>query len=811
MKIYSNVKKPLFISYKLLVYYTSIFRKYPKVSIAVGGIILACYWFSLPSPLFKAPLSVVLEDEEGQLLGAKIASDGQWRFPEIAQVPKKFEKSILTFEDKRFYRHIGIDFKAIGRAILQNIRSRSIVSGGSTITMQVIRMARGNRRRTIVQKVIEIVLATRLELGYSKKDILKLYAAHAPFGGNVVGIEAATWRYFGKKPYLLSWSEAALLAVLPNSPALIHPGRNRDLLLAKRNRLIDQLLNQGHIDSLTWELSKLEELPGEVHPLPRKAPHLLDRLVTQYQTTTTSKARYQTTLKENLQSRINERVDRHQQLLKFNQIHNLAVLVVDVETKGVIAYVGNAPQAGFDHGQSVDIIPAPRSTGSILKPLLFARMLHEGMLMPKTLIPDVPTQLSGYRPENFHERYDGLVSAERALVRSLNVPFVNMLQRYGLEKFHHILKKLEFTHINRPANHYGLPLILGGAECSLWEIVQAYAGMAKTLNHFYKYSGEYNEADFGPIHFLKEATIDSTEYLSPTSSFFSASSIWQTFEAMRGVERPNEEGAWQRFGSGQPIAWKTGTSFGFRDAWAVGISSKYVVGVWAGNADGEGRPGLIGVKAAAPLLFDVFDQFPAADWFDSPIDEMIPIEICSKSGYRAGRFCPRDTTLAAPSAGQTNMCAYHQLVHLDANGEYQVNIQCEPNQPIQSTPWFILPPLEAFYYQSSHPDYKLVPPIRQDCKAYLLDQKNPMELIYPKYPTAIYVPIDLDGAVSRTVFSVAHQDPESTIHWHVDEQYLGSTEVFHHLELNPLPGKHQLTLVDTDGRRLELPFEIIPR
>ena len=784
-------------------------KTYPISSSFILLFIGIIYWRSLPYPLFKKPLSVVLEDREGQLLGARIAKDGQWRFPAVDSLPQKYIQALIEFEDRRFYYHPGVDLPALGRAIYLNLKFGRIVSGGSTLSMQVIRMAKNNPPRTIWQKCIEIILATRLELGYSKDTILKYYASNAPFGGNVVGIEAATWRYFAKRPHFISWSEAALLAVLPNSPSLIHPGRNRQRLLEKRNRLLDQLYKSGKVDSLTCELAKLEPLPNKVHALPQIAPHLLDRVFLNKQSEKHNEARVRTTIDASLQHQVNQIVEKNHRKLVFNQIHNIAVLVVDVESKDVLAYVGNASNAGIDHGQHVDIIKAPRSTGSLLKPFLYAQMINEGELLPTSLVSDVPTQLSGYRPENYHEKYDGLVSAKRALVRSLNVPFVQMLSDFGVEKFHFLLQKLNFSYINQPAKHYGLPLVLGGAECSLWEAVQAYAGMAKTLNNFYQFDGQYQDADFNPISFLlsKEKSTDLPLRRDP--SFFSASAIWYTFEAMKNLERPNQEGDWRRFASGQSIAWKTGTSFGFRDAWAVGISSKYVVGIWVGNADGEGRPGLVGVKAAAPVLFDVFDRLPSANWFDEPIDEMVPITICAKSGFQASSICPKDTLMGHPAGLKTKLCPYHKIIHLDASEQYQVHATCEPIDLIKPTPWFILPPLEAYYYQSNHPEFALPPPIRADCKSTILSVDRPMQLIYPKYPTQIYVPIDLDGQPSRTVFSVAHQNPEATIHWHIDEYYMGSTKVFHNMELNPIQGSHQLTLVDGDGRRLELDFEII--
>ena len=366
-------------------------RRRPKTSVAVVLLLLG-WLFCLPRPLFEQPLSVVLEDRDGQLLGARIAKDGQWRFPESDSIPKKYAACVIAFEDKRFRWHPGVDPISLTRATWLNMRRGKVVSGGSTLTMQVIRMARDNPARTVWEKIVEVFMATRLELTYSKRAILNLYASHAPFGGNVVGIEAASWRYYGKSPHLLTWAEAATMAVLPNSPALIHPGRNRNTLMLKRNLLLERLRDNGDISAAECELSQEEPLPEQPLPLPQLAPHLLDRLAA------TGAARFHTTLDKDLQQRITALLARRQEIYRGNEVHNLASIIIDVATGEVLAYVGNVVGAGKEHGESVDILTAPRSTGSILKPYLYALALESGDILPNSLLHDVPTQLGQYKP-----------------------------------------------------------------------------------------------------------------------------------------------------------------------------------------------------------------------------------------------------------------------------------------------------------------------------------------------------------------------------------------------------------------------------
>lgn len=782
-------------------------------AVSLTSLLCLLFWFSLPNPLFDDPTCMVLEDRESDLLGARIAADGQWRFPARDSVPEKFAKAIITFEDQRFNYHPGVDPIAIGRALIQNISNGRVVSGGSTLTMQVIRLARQDKPRNLYQKLVEALLALRLEVTHSKRDVLALYASYAPFGGNVVGLDAASWRYFGKQARLLSWAEAAMLAVLPNSPALIHPGRNRQELLNKRNRLLDKLLENKTIDFLTCQLAKEEPLPEAPHQLPRLAPHLLDKAYLEYiKPGKTAQSRIQTTLNRHLQSQVTDILKRHQELLRYNEIHNMAALILDLETGNVLAYVGNVIGAGEEHGEQVDVIKAPRSTGSLLKPLLYASALQEGQILPNTLIPDVPTQLSGYRPENFYRKYDGMVPAGRALSRSLNVPFVRLLQDFGLEKFHFKLQKLGLTTLNRPPSFYGLPLILGGAEGSLWDITGVYASMGRTLNHFGPNSGQYNPGDFHAPNYLWIQRNQYSKYtnLQKETPFLSASAIWFTFAAMHELERPDEEGNWRQFTSSRQIAWKTGTSIGFRDAWAVGVNPRYAVGIWVGNADGEGRPGLVGVRVAAPVLFDIFNHLSNAGWFERPYDEMTRIPVCKWSGYRASEICEVDSIWVPKSGLRAPVCTFHQLIHLDATQKWQVTANCEAPENMVHRPWFVLPPLEEFYFKSKNPGYKTLPPYRKDCRDALAQSESPnMQLIYPKFPTRIYVPIDLDGKPSRTVFTVAHREAEINIYWHIDNEFVGSTQTFHSMEFNPPEGKHLLTLVDEKGNRLEQEFEII--
>jgi penicillin-binding protein 1C len=549
-----------------------------KVLIFAVPIVLSAmlFWNCLPSPLFDASYSTVILDRKGELLGASIAEDQQWRFPSSTHVPDKFVQAIVGFEDRRFFKHPGVDPLAVARAFWQNLRAGHVVSGASTITMQVIRLSRPRRTRTIAEKLIEMIMALRLEISTTKNEILALYATHAPFGGNVVGLEAAAWRYFGREPNKLSWAEIAMLAVLPNKPALIHPARNRAHLMQRRNALLDRLQRGGVIDSLTCRLAKSEPLPPEPVPIPRLAPHLLARLQLKNKLSPQNHItgrnflqvpfRTRTTLIKDLQVRAADIIRRHHIDLAGNGIHNAAALIVDVDSGSVLAYIGNVHQfSKGEHGNHVDVITAPRSSGSILKPLLYAAMLDSGDLLPSQLVPDIPTRLGGFAPQNYSRTYQGAVPASMALARSLNVPAVRMLQSYGVDRFYALLKKLGLTTLHRPASDYGLSLILGGAEATLWDITGIYAGLARRANDTYKRNPKILKI-FSAPHYLSKLSADSdnsghdfkaghqvhpNEILGPAAS-------WLTLEAMLEVVRPGQEAAWRNFVSHRVMPWVYG-------------------------------------------------------------------------------------------------------------------------------------------------------------------------------------------------------------------------------------------------------------
>ncbi len=750
------------------------------------------FW-SIPVVHPETAPSTVLLDRYGGLLGATVADDEQWRFPSshdsAHDVPPKFAVALKTFEDRRFDLHPGVDPLAVLRALWTNLRAGRVRSGASTLTMQTVRISRGNPPRTVVQKLIEMALALRLEGSTSKSEVLSMYSSNAPFGGNVVGLDAAAWRYFGRESTDLSWAESATLAVLPNSPALIHPGRNRSALKRKRDRLLDALATAGHLDASDLGLAKAEPLPSSPHDIPQLAPHLLMKARARGEHHRT------TTLDRGVQERAQRIVARHGRSLAANGVHNAAALVVEVETGDVIAYIGNTGTLrDFDHHNHVDIVQAPRSTGSTLKPFLYGAMVQRGELMPTQLVPDIPTHLGGFSPENYDRRFDGALPAPQALARSRNIPAVRMLRQYGVDRFQGQLTRMGMTTLHREPSDYGLALILGGSEATLWELTSLYRSLAWSAAH----------PEGGPLPsqaWRPHREADNHLLLDPGAAYL-------TLQALLEVNRPGVDSVWETFDSSQPIAWKTGTSFGFRDAWAIGVTPRYAIGVWVGNATGEGRPNLTGFTSAAPILFDLFDMVDDGDeWFAEPTQHLRQVRVCARSGHTAGPDCADAVLQSVPrTASPGPPCPYCERIHLDPDEDLQVTADCESVGRMRHQSWFSLPPDMAWFHARRNPAYLPKPPYRRDC---IKEKKRRYSLLYPAEDSTVYVPVELDGSRGRVVFEATHQDRDATLFWHVDDAFVRSTTEIHQVALDPAPGPHLLTLVDASGVRLVRRFTVL--
>jgi penicillin-binding protein 1C len=762
-------------------------------------LILFLVWLSAvivsPNLFRELDFSPVLYSHDHKLMAAKVSKDGQWRFPVSHNVSEKYISCLKVYEDKRFDYHIGIDPLSIARAIKQNISSGRIKSGGSTITMQLARLLLKNPPRTFWNKLKESWYAIGLEFNLSKKQILEYYSAIAPYGGNVVGIDAAIWRYFQRSSNQLSWAESALLTVLPNQPSFIHLDKNRSALLKKRNDLLEKLFNINMIDRETYELSLLEPVPQQIYAMPQSATLLLEQLIKKYP----DQYHFTSTIDAAIQDKFIDISNRYAAQFRENEIHNLAILLVDNAKREVLSYIGNSEDTtGLAKNSKVNNIHTPRSSGSILKPILYAAALDRGLISTQTLLPDIPTLISGFRPENFSRMYSGAMPAQKCIQQSLNVPAVRLLQWYGVDLFYKKLIKLGFGNLFRPSEEYGLSLILGGAEVTAWDLAKIYSGFSNQLLSFNKIDSKECDWMFHDLKILKDD--NSKILMQDCSPVISTGALYNMIQTMKGVELPELFATHFYLKNQRKIAWKTGTSFGFKDAWCVGLTPEYSMVVWVGNSSGLGRPGLIGVYTAAPLLFELFQSLRISGEWLQPFDEMHKVVVCRQSGYPPSKYCSEYDTLWLPSKlEEMTICPFHQQVYLDASMQYRVFKDCDYSAA--SYNWFSLPPVMEYYFKPNHPDYKVIPQIRKDCLKHETSTGKAIEFIYPDKGIEVYIPVDLDELPNKIVLKAAHKNEESTIHWFMDNSYLGSTSKGQHEWLiEPSIGVHYLKIADDSGQ-----------
>ena len=539
-----------------------------------------------PLPPLNVTTSQSVVDRHGHLLRPFTVADGRWRLPQsVERINPDYLSLLLAYEDRRFYRHAGVDLQALMRAVLQAVQYQELVSGGSTLTMQVVRLLDEQSTRSWSGKMRQIRLALKLETELSKDDILNLYLLMAPFGGNIEGVRAASLSYFGKEPTHLSPAEAALLVALPQSPERRRPDRYPDVAEAARDRVLDRAVAMGTLDADEARAGQSEPAPQKRAAFPLYAPHLADHLRTMHP----DRQEIVTTLDRRLQRRLEELITAGAN--RLNDKLSVALILADHSTGEVLAKIGSPDL--FDHSREghVDMSEAIRSPGSTLKPLIYGLAFEDGLAHPESLVEDRPTAFQGYAPENFDRVFHGTVSVRRALQMSLNIPAVVVLDAIGPVRLTTRLKEIGVEAEWPGATPPGLAIGLGGVGLSLKDLVTLYGGIA-------------NGGEAKPLHVLATADQNAGQITAtdPSSKrLLSPKAAWQVADILSGVAAP-------RSAAHHKIAYKTGTSYGYRDAWAIGFDGQYVMGVWVGRPDGAAVPGLSGIDLAAPLLFSAFSR-----------------------------------------------------------------------------------------------------------------------------------------------------------------------------------------------------------
>ncbi len=723
------------------------------------GLVFFILLFCIPLPNIKPTYSKTIIDKEGNVVSSNVSSEQQWHLPLDVKIPEQLKMAIILYEDEYFYWHLGINPMSVVKSLAVNVKSRKIKRGASTITMQVMRMRNRSKSRTLSTKLFESVAAVKYSFLRSKNRVLEEWCDIAPFGGNTIGVKTAAFRYFNRNLDQLSPAEIALLAVLPNTPSSVNLAKNRLLLTQRRNNLLKKMVTHQVITHEDYELAVGEDLPSDPITVPSDAQHLLDYLSLKYK----DQALFKTTLDRTIQNNLTELINEESTYLQKEDINAMAAMVVDIEKNELVAYVGNSNQVNQDYSY-VDVLQSQRSYGSLLKPLLYASALESGNFLPNEFILDIPTNYGEFRPENFDRKYRGIVPLDDIITQSLNVPSVRLLYEYGLNNFYALLQNLKIKHLNRGVDHYGLSIILGGGETSPWEISRIYKGLAQ---NYMGLSKPYN-----PIKILYN---EIPEHL--TSFSFNPYTIEHTIKAMSNLSRPREDKSWQLFGYDHKIAWKTGTSYGHKDAWAAGFNKKYQVTVWVGNEYGEGRKDLTGIVRAAPILFKIFNALPDQRWFDTKpySSSQTLITVCKETGRLKGDLCQHLKTMKIDKISHSlKTCDFHQINEGDTSLKFH--------------------PVVEFYYTLQNPQFKN----RTDDKS--------LKIIYPDQGLKIYLPKTntnlQNGFLAKTNYK------GRSLYWYLNKKYIGKSDGGQMI-INAPNGLNQLLVINESGVQDDISFEII--
>ncbi len=745
----------------------------------------------MSKPVMPNDYSRVILDTKGQVIRVFLNNNQQYCLPPDLSdsIPLKLEKAVLSFEDRFFYIHPGINPWALIRAAYLNFANKRIVSGGSTITMQMARM-RKQRSRNVWSKLLEINESIRLELHYSKKEILKMYLDHAPYGGNIQGFQTASWRYFGTHPGELTWAQAALLAVLPNSPGQISPVLNSDVLKLKRDKLLKSMHSNGEFDEETYELAVLEEIPREIVAFPFLAPQFTRKIDHEMRG---NNFIVNTTLNSEIQEKTRFLAQRNMNVLAPQGITNCAVLVAETRSRKIRAYIGSHDYLDDMNSGKVDGITASRSSGSILKPFLYALSIENGIILPETQMMDIPTYYGAFSPHNANESYDGVVRAKDALIRSLNVPAVRLLYTYGQYNFYDFLKQAGVSTLFRESDDYGLSLILGGSEIKLWDVVQLYCGLG-------------NRGNFRELQYLEDKDNDDYNHLIDEAS------VYLVLECLKEVKRPGSEFYWDQYNNQKPVAWKTGTSYGHKDAWAVGVTPDWVVGVWIGNFTGEGNKNLSGARSAGPLLFQILNSLSPlseSNWFEKPEFDMETVDLCAATGFVAGEFCEDKIQSIRPSVSSNmRICPFHKHIFIDSISSMEVCSYCW-SENRKSRTILVYPPGVIQYMRNKGNLSEKLPVHNIHCP--VMGGKEEVEILYPLQGMKLQVVRDFDGKLQEIVMRAAHSHKEIALYWYLDENFLTLTKREHVVSALVTAGVHNLYVIDERGNKSSVHFSVVER
>lgn len=746
---------------------------------------IGCFFFlNMLFPLKdQIDYSNIIIASDSTVIHAFLSKDEKWRMKtELSEITPLLRKAIIFKEDKYFYYHPGINIIAIFRALFNNTIQNKRTSGASTITMQVARLLQP-KERSYLNKLIEIFRAFQLEWKYSKDEILQMYLNLAPYGGNIEGVKAASLLYFEKGTKHLSLAELTALSVIPNRPNSMIIGKNNDSIVKMRNKWLKRFEKAGLFPKQDIDDALHEPLKAKRHDAPKMAAHFSLRMKSTYG----YKANLYTHLDIKKQLKIEHLVKNYIKRLYNRNIKNSAVLIIDNQNNSVVSYVGSADFFNEEDAGQVDGIRAVRSPGSTLKPLLYALAFDKGLITPKLKITDVPVNYSGYEPHNYDSQYHGLVTVSKALTNSLNVVAVKILEQYKIHRFLDVIKKMNFKQIQKDEKKLGLSVILGGCGVSLEELTGMY--------HAFANNGVYTE-----FNWLKADTLnDGFNIISAASGFMLAQILTQ-------LTRPDLPLEWQNSADLPKVAWKTGTSYGRKDAWSIGYNKNYTVGVWVGNFSSEGVQEMSGATTAAPLLFEIFntiDYKSDAEWYDVP--ENIDFRmVCSETGLLPNTFCTNLVSdVYIPNVSSNKKCQHLREVQIAADSSISYCTSCLPTSGYINAFYPNYLPEMISYYETNQIKYLKIPPHNPKCERIFANDKP--EITSPVNNVEYFI----DRAdTTQIMLSCNAANNVDTVYWYLNDRFYKMAKPVQQIFFKPPEGSLKISCTDDKGRNTNIHISV---
>ena len=754
-----------------------------KIFLKRSGIIILCltllfFLFNLIFPIHdKIEYSTIITDSKGEIINAYLTSDQKWRMKtELKEISPLLRKTIIAKEDKYFYYHPGVNPFAVGRALLRNIFRMKTTSGASTITMQVAR-ALEPRRRNLLSKIAEMFRAFQLELKYSKDEILQMYLNVAPYGGNIEGVKSASFLYFKKNPDHLSLAEITTLSIIPNRPSSLVIGKNNDVVIKERNKWLRKFAKENVYTNKEIEDALAEPLTAKRETVPHWLPHL------SYKLKNHGGDIIKTNIELNTQLKTEKLVEDYVRSLKLRNIRNAALVVIDNRSHKVISYIGSADFKDTTDGGQVNGAASVREPGSTLKPLLYGMCIDEGLLTPKMVMNDVAVNYDGYAPENYDQKFNGIVTVEYALEHSLNIPAVKSLRLLGKDRLITKLASCDFTQVRKDQNKLGLSLILGGCGTTLEELTGLFSSFS-------------NEGLFISPAYTQNDTLHKKVRV------MSAAANYMINEILSKVNRPDFPLNWQATERMPKIAWKTGTSYGRRDAWSIGYNKDYTVGVWVGNFSGLGIPELSGANIATPLLFKIFntiDYDSDAEWFTPPQDCAFR-QVCSETGLLPAGHCTHlvmDQYI--PLVSPTTLCNNVQELMISIDEKFSYCKSCAPVSGYKKKVYKVTEAEIQAYYLENGIAYDKIPPHNPVCDKIF---KEGAPLITSPSHGSDYLINKKDPEPLQLACKTAND--VSKVYWYINNKFYKTSHAGEKQFFVPEEGPIKISCTDDKGRNRDV-------